>query len=226
MKFEKTRILGLEMALVGMRLPMTKSFSTAREKCSFTLTDPRNEHRTFDNGLGVDYYSVDKNTLEVAKNLCKADEKGGSQPNSKFLRMIHVQTCITAPVYFINELDTYKIGTTKNSTSLQHTGMKRDFTVDDFELDTLTFAEGCIIPLLDTINHLRKKYIETKNYAFFRAVRQLLPMSYNYTFMFDVDYATLRNMYHWRKNHKLKEWSVDFVEWCKTLPYFEEFIEN
>lgn len=28
------------------------------------------------------------------------------------------------------------------------------------------------------------------------------------------------------KNHKLSEWSVDFINWAKTLPYAEELIFN
>lgn len=39
-----------------------------------------------------------------------------------------------------------------------------------------------------------------------------------------MNYAVLRNMYHPRKNHKLDEWSIGFVEWVNSLPYSELII--
>lgn len=50
---------------------------------------------------------------------------------------------------------------------------------------------------------------------------QLLPSSYNQRATIQMNYAVLRNMYHSRKNHKLDEWSIGFVEWVESLPYHE-----
>lgn len=226
MEFLDTRIYGIDGALIGMRLPMSKDFSEAEKKCNFHIYENNKVVYEYDDGRGIDCFAVDNDTLKVAKNLCKADSQSGSQPNSKFLRMIHLSVIIKAPSYLLQELSTYKVGTTINSTSLQHTGSKRDFTINDFEVDEVVKNEQCFNDLISRINYFRRKYVETKDYEYFRAMRQLIPMSYIYTIMFDCNYQTLRNMYHWRKNHKLKEWSVDFVDWCKKLPYFKEFIEN
>ena len=159
--------------------------------------------------------------------------------HGKFMRMIHVSCDITAPVYFLRELDTYKVGTTCNSTSLQHTGAKRDFTLEDFSLEQLDAVIDEVLPefgefalnardnfkealsdYLTMINDLRRKYEETDNYTFFLAMRQLIPMSYNYMITWDASYAVLRNIYHQRKNHRLPEWR-QFCEWIKELPYSE-----
>lgn len=76
-------------------------------------------------------------------------------------------------------------------------------------------------------NELREKYLETKDMVYFRLLRQLLPMGYNYTSMFDCDYATLRNIYCWRVKipHKLTEWK-QFGDWVESLPYAEDLIIN
>ena len=39
-----------------------------------------------------------------------------------------------------------------------------------------------------------------------------------------MSYETLRAMIGQRKNHRLKEWSGDFIAWTKTLPYAEELL--
>ena len=50
---------------------------------------------------------------------------------------------------------------------------------------------------------------------------QLLPSSYLQKATMDLNYETLRNMYHSRKAHKQDEWREDFCNWVKTLPYSE-----
>lgn len=50
---------------------------------------------------------------------------------------------------------------------------------------------------------------------------QLLPSSYNQRRTVMLNYEVLANIYKSRKNHKLDEWSVGFMEWIKSLPYSE-----
>lgn len=75
--------------------------------------------------------------------------------------------------------------------------------------------------IIAELNRLRELYLLTEDYTYFRAIRQLLPMGYNYRFTWQANYAVLRNMYHSRKNHKLDEWSQGFTEWVESLPYSE-----
>lgn len=169
--------------------------------------------------------------MRLAQNLIKA----GSS-DAKFLRQIFISTDITGPAYWLAELDTYKIATTRNSTSLQHKGMSRDYNINDFSIDKIQLfpindANGTTIDsykdlqtIIDIVNKYRQLYNQTKDYTYFRIMRQLLPMGYNYTITWSGSYANLRNMYFQRKNHKLTEWNTDFVKWIKTLPYADQLI--
>ena len=55
---------------------------------------------------------------------------------------------------------------------------------------------------------------------------QLLPSSYNQKRTITLNYETLYNIYGSRKDHKLDEWRVGFMEWIESLPYAEELIVN
>ena len=52
---------------------------------------------------------------------------------------------------------------------------------------------------------------------------QLLPSSYNQLRTCTMNYETLANIYHARKNHKLQEWR-DFCTVIESLPYARELI--
>ena len=49
---------------------------------------------------------------------------------------------------------------------------------------------------------------------------QLLPASYNQRSTVQMNYAVLKNIYQYRRNHKLSEWQ-DFCDWIERLPYAE-----
>lgn len=419
MKIEGTRVWGFENATIGMRLPMSLNYEEAKSKCDSAI---------YEDGTPL---TIGESDLKVMKNLINADDLDGytGAPNSKYLRMIHVQVAVTAPAYFMAELDTYKVGTVRNSSSMQHRGTAKKYTIDCFEvaekikeilsikskdIQELTypyetdeykiyicengreykvfrngrlfscaydltdssgrcrhFEEREVIPsitkkgyyevniggrngekwfihrlvaecwldninqfrtvdhinmnkgdnsvenlewvsleenirrewenfdgydlqkcyknwkqaskinpierneikklysegvnqkeiatrynisqsqvsaiilgkndtsenkelfencwyweqIIDNLNMLRDKYLDTKDYKYFRLIRQLMPMSYLYTSVLDLNYETLRNIYAWRKNHKLTEWHT-FCDWIRTLPYAEELILN
>lgn len=59
--------------------------------------------------------------------------KAGSE-HRKYLRQIMVSMDITAPLYWIAEFDTYKIGVTRNSCSFMHKGLSRPFNIMDFSV--------------------------------------------------------------------------------------------
>lgn len=416
MKFEGIKTWGWENAIIGMRLPLSFDYEDAKKKVDSVF---------YENGSLM---TVGESDLKVMKNLVKADstDRTGS-PNSKFLRMIHCQICVTAPAYFMAELDTYKVGTVRNSSSMQHKGVANRYTIDNFEVDEKIkevlrekqkdyqeliypyetdeyriytcengrkykvfrngrlfscaydlldnsgrcrhFDEREIIPsltrygyyevhiggrngekwlihrliaecwldnperfrtidhinmnkgdnsvenlewvsleenikrewdnfdgfdlqkcyknwkqsskinpvekleiknlyssgvkqkdiaqkyeisqnqvsaiilnknnssenselfehcwyweqVIDNLNILRDKYLDTKDYKYFRLIRQLMPMGYLYTSVLDLNYETLRNIYAWRKNHKLTEWH-QFCKVIEELPLAKELI--
>ena len=77
---------------------------------------------------------VGEKDKELASKLAKL---GG--PHAKFRRMIHVSMDICAPLYWWKEYDTYKIGTTTNSTSTMNSITKKEFKLSDFAIDPGTY---------------------------------------------------------------------------------------
>ena len=221
MKIEGTRVWGFENATIGMRLPMSLNYEEAKSKCDSAI---------YEDGTPL---TIGKSDLKVMKNLVNADNLDGytGAPNSKYLRMIHVQVAVTAPLYWWKEMDTYKICTVRNSSSTMHKLASTPITIDCFEMDDFT-------PLIDNfkidlswqtvvsyLEQLRQKYNETKDKCYWKELIRLLPESWLQTSVLDLNYETLRNIYAWRKNHKLTEWHT-FCDWIKTLPYAEELILN
>ena len=171
--------------------------------------------------------TMGENDLKLAKQLVKA-----GTDHAKFMRMITVTLDIVAPMYWWKEASTYKVGTVRNSCSTMHTIHKKEFTLDDFSHEHLTDCYdsngqlccefGWILEcLINDLNAARELYLETKDKKYWWQMIQLLPSSYNQRSTVQLNYAVLRNIYHARKGHKLKEWR-DFCEWVKDeLPYSE-----
>lgn len=217
MKFETTKVFGFENAIVGMRLPMSKDYNDALSK-SDSFED--------DNGN----YVIGPTDMKVIKNLINADiNRGHGKPNSKVLRMIHVQVAITAPLSFWKEWDTYKVATTANSTSTMHKIHSYEITKDCFELKPSGEISKYID--IDELEALRNKYIETKDKDTWYDIIYGLNDSWLQTRMCDLNYATLSDMIHWRQNHKQNCWSgkdnpdmENFISWAKTLPYAKDLL--
>ena len=165
-----------------------------------------------------------ENDLKLAKQLIKA-----GQEHRKFMRQIFVSMDITAPFYFLKQMDTYKIGTTSNSCSTMHRITSKpielsDFSHDEFDIDDegISFSD-CLLNVVADCEALRKKYLKTKDKKYWDGLIWLLPQSYNQKRTVTMNYEVLYQMYHQRKNHKLKEWH-DFCDVIKTLPYAMELI--
>ena len=107
LKVETIEVMGIRGALKGMRNPMN----------SWNKSD------SHDSVIGPG-----------DMKLCKALIKAGSS-DRKFLRMIHVQADVVAPLYWWKEFDTYKVGTVANSTSTMHKLASTPITMDCFEMD-------------------------------------------------------------------------------------------
>ena len=84
-----------------------------------------NDHHYYANYIGP-------NDMGLAKRLI-----AGGNEHRKFLRQIMVSVDITAPLYWWKEFDTYKVGTTANSTSTMHKLASTPITLDCFETDDL-----------------------------------------------------------------------------------------
>lgn len=77
--------------------------------------------------------------------------------------------------------------------------------------------------IIKQLNELRNEYLETKDYRYFRMIRQLLPMGYLYKSTITMNYENLYTIIHQREGHKLTEWQ-QFIDWAHTLPYAKDLI--
>lgn len=206
LRIENVDVVGWEAAIRGMRNP-----KNSWEKSDSSVVDGHS-------------FFVGDNDFALMRTLANAGTDHG-----KFMRMIHVQCDVTAPLYWWKEADQYKVGTVTDSCSTMHKIAAKEFTLDDFSHEHLlgkavqyngyvpTSVLECTIGAL---NEFRKLYLESKNKVFWWQMIQLLPSSYNQLRTWDLNYAVLKNIYHARKDHKLDEWH-DFCDWIESLPYSE-----
>ena len=165
--------------------------------------------------LPSDAVDIGDNDLNLMKRLCSA-----GTDHRKFMRMITVYVDITAPLYWLKEMDQYKVGTVSNSCSTMHKIHAKEFTLDDFSCEYLYLPLQDLRPTIDLLNTYRERYLETKDKSDWYQIIQLLPSSYNQRRTYLLNYEVLANIYKSRRNHKLDEW-VEFCGWIETLPYSE-----
>lgn len=179
---------------------------------------------------------IGENDMNLAKRLISAGPE-----HRKFLRQIMVSVDITGPLFWFKEFDTYKIGTTANSSSTMHTIMHNPITIDNFEMDDYSHmlsldkytcvhgdeAEFVIDDawedILTICNKLRDKYLETKDKRYWKELIRILPESWLQTRTITMNYENLYSIVRQRTGHKLTEWAK-FIEWVSTLPYANEFL--
>ena len=107
-----------------------------------------------------------------------------------------------------------------------HTIHKKEFTLDDFSHDGMTiFGRVALADMIKSLNNQREDYLKFGDKRIWRDLIIMLPESYNQKRTVTLNYETLRNIYSARRNHKLDEWSVGFMEWIDSLPYAEELIK-
>ena len=152
MKFENTEVYGFKRALKGMRNP---------------LESWRKNDTVEENGKVV----IGENDLDLAQRLIKS----GSE-HRKFMRQIFVSVDITGPLYWWKEFDTYKVGTTANSTSTMHKLASTPITAECFEIDDYnseldydgTKLGDVIDKHIEFLESMRVKYLETKDKAYWK----------------------------------------------------------
>ena len=186
--------------------------------------------------IGIDHhYTLDligPNDMDLCRRLIH-----GGPEHRKFLRQIMVSLDITAPLFWWKEFDTYKVGTTANSTSTMHKLASTEISLDCFETDDL-YTDLHVVneaPLADMsmtrfitdtmryLEQLRQKYNETKDKRYWKELIRWLPNGWLQTRTVTMNYENLRSMAHQRMGHKLTEWH-SFLEWVNTLPYAKELI--
>ena len=275
MKFENITVTNFEGALRGMRNPKNSwslsdskytyctedkidCMDVAYEWVKMHHTDLEEGTAAFElKAIEYDKWLKKNAILNKKGNICdcasigpkdmrlaKALIRGGTE-HRKFLRQIQVSVDITAPLYWWKEFDTYKIGTTANSTSTMHKITSYPITLESFEIDDYkTFSvehETFVKHLVEYCEGLRLSYNnlmtiyknkelteEVRNDAKDRAdivwkeLIRWLPESWLQTRTVTMNYENILSMYRQRcMFHKLTEWCGGAD--VKT-PTFKKFI--
>jgi hypothetical protein len=249
MTFNGTTVYGFMPAVIGMRLPMSKNYHDALSKIDSKVDDNGNFI------FGEDDLRIAKNLIKADDNI------GVCQPNSKFLEMIEIWVSIEAPLCFWREADTYRFIVKNSTSTMHRiqsypiddtcfernplTGeVSKLIHLDELENARINFnniesqikvvseklyhdnTEKEILKITDEIAQLK----EEQKSVWYELIYGLGD-SWLQTRMCHFNYATLRNMYTWRCNHKQNTWSGkdnpdmdNFINWAKTLPYTKELI--
>ena len=224
-KVENIEVWGFEHAIRGMRNPLNSwdksdsKFCLGKEFTDCTV-DAYKCIRKNDRDFDYDIFCIGKNDLDLMRRLYKAGPE-----HRKYLRQIFVSMDITAPLYYLKELDTYKVGTTSNSCSTMHRIHDKKFEFNYFSTEHLYVESMYALSYTITIlNEARELYIESKRKEDWWQMIQLLPSSYNQRRTITMSYENVVNIISQRSGHKLDEWNL-FVEELKRLPYIKEITE-
>lgn len=194
---ENVEIFGYKAAIRGMRNPMN----------SWLKSDSNAD-------------LIGQNDKQLMLALAKAPEE------RKYLRMIHVQFDVTAPLYWWKEFDTYKVGTVSNSCSTMHKIADKEFMLDDFSHEHLDrFSTEVLGWTIKALNGSREDYMKSKSKDDWWQMIQLLPSSYNQRRTIDLNFEVLLKQYRERKNHKLDEWHT-YCDWIKEITLLNEIIKK
>ena len=194
---EKDEVFGWEAAIRGMR----NSFNSWEKS---------------DSKIGADgKYIVGNADLDLMLRLSKSGPS-----HAKFLRYITVSFDVTAPRYWWAEMDTYKVGTVRNSCSTMHKIQAKEFVREDFSCEHLDEKSlEALDFLIATMNAARDRFNNGgKNKADWWQMIQLLPASFNQKATLLLNYQVLQNIYFTRKAHRLDEWHT-FCRWIENLPH-------
>lgn len=213
MEIKEIEVFNIAGAIRGMRNPLN-SWNKSDSYWDIKNTDSIN-------------YIVGPNDLALMQRLIVAGTE-----HRKFLRQILISMDITAPEYWWKQFATYQIGTVSNSTSTMHKLTSKPIELNDFEisnfagdLNLIDDINLCcrIDKMLDTLEQLRQKYLQTKDKKYWDELIRWLPMSYKYLRTVTMNYEVARNIISQRKNHKIKDWN-ELIEVFRTLPYAEELL--
>ena len=150
---------------------------------------------------------------EVAVNLSSKD--GG---HNKILESIYVWLDITAPRYWWQEADTYRLST-KQSDSTMHTIHKRYLMQEDFEIPIWPAT-------LTRLNLLVDDYIAMKNdkkdtTETLVRLKNELPEGFLQRRVWVMNYKCIRNIMLQRRDHRLPQWHVFCTYIMKNIEHPE-----
>lgn len=206
-RVEEIEVAGFETAVRAMRNAMN---SHDKSDSYYDAYDPNHP------------YIIGENDLGLMKRLYKA----GSS-HRKYARQIYVGMDITTNHTLWAQLDTYKVGTVRNSGSKMHRIHVKSFDPSDFSHEGIYEVGGRTLDtfyaVLQELERLRILFNETHERKYWRAMIDLLPMGYNIKATVTMNYENVFNIINQRAGHKMFEWD-EFIKKLKELPYVKEIM--
>lgn len=157
-------------------------------------------------GIAKAFKRDPKDMTPVAERL-----SGKGKGHDKFLESIQVWIEITAPRYWWQQFDTYRVGITKQSESTMHTLMHEPITQECFER-----------PIYPPTLH---RLTELKDAGNFEQLKNELPEGFLQCRMVCLNYKAILHIITQRYNHRLKEWQ-EFVNAVKSLEHHDDLIKG
>lgn len=218
-----TIVFGFEPALHGMCNPKE---SWDRSDSEFDTGSPYGDPKV------PETPRIGPNDLDLMRRLIIAGPE-----HRKFLRAIDIWAFIEPDRGCWQEIDTYKIGTVRNSCSTMHKLGTRSLTEADF-------YEGIVRQdTFDELNRLGALYRgETLNgfmkgdFRLVESMKRILPEGYIQGADYKMSYENALNMFGHRRSHRLPEWRwtggcnpapdgrLSLCDWIWSLPYMKEII--
>lgn len=160
-KIDNIEVAGFDTAIRGMRNAMdSHHLSDSREYLYMNAFESESffseeANRTLKYiGGNAHVFELGPNDKKLASGLILA-----GTDEAKFARQIYVGMDITAPLYFLKELDQYKISTTSNSESTMHKIMSKPFDIDLFSFDHIRKRKKNILQLPNEIDEDLEEWI-------------------------------------------------------------------
>lgn len=157
-------------------------------------------------GLSLSYDQARERMPAVAERLTFRGDG-----HNKFLESILVWLDVTAPRYFWQQFDTYRVGVTKQSRSTMHTMTARALAQTDF-------AHSIPAAHLAHLNRL----IDAGDWE---AVKHDLPESFEQRRIVCMNYMALQRMIRQRSTHRLQEWQ-EFITHVLEQSEHPEFLKE
>ena len=161
--------------------------------------------------------------------LKKLAWNGPASGHDKFLQSIPFLVDVSMSRSMWQEMDTYRIGVSKQSESTMHTLTKDNLSRSDFELDiNLVESETVLEYASRMINYffvLRAEILVEREAGRIseticrESLKKIIPETFIQKRRMSLNYAVLKTMYVQRKNHRNKEWKY-FFNHLMVLPNY------
>jgi hypothetical protein len=222
MEIKNINIYNIYPAILGIR----NSYKSKDKSDSNNIKYKHEE--TYDS---FNHAEIGEKDFKLIQKLLKRGKKAPEYCNQerKFLRQILVSMDIIGSIKFWAQMDTFKIGTVRNSESTMHSITKGVLEQSDFEREIS-------LKHLDFLNANINFYNEIKTLKgtadrerrlkhLFELIDANLPAGYVLESHWTGNYENIRNIYHGRKAHKMYWWH-QFCEVIEKLPYFDLIIKE